>query len=160
MHPNRALSIYVITDEMKSWINSICARLLFLSTRVNYILRIKRSSIVRWITMFLFLRRGCMFVTIEENVTPVFPDSLHGDIHGPTLCCVATVATREKRVKGWIHQAHNELEISMNGTTFNPRVGFIAGRQKATGYALKRANPFLNYLSSRLEPYMIWNYKQ
>jgi len=26
-----------------------------------------------------------MFVTIEENVTPVFPDSLHSDMHGPTL---------------------------------------------------------------------------
>lgn len=45
--------------------------------------------------MFLFLRRGCMFVTIEENVTPVFPDSLHSDIHGPTLWSVATVTTRE-----------------------------------------------------------------
>jgi len=26
-----------------------------------------------------------MFVIIEENVTPVFPDSLHSDMHGPTL---------------------------------------------------------------------------
>lgn len=29
------------------------------------------------------LCRGRVFVTIEENVTPVFPDSLRSDIHGP-----------------------------------------------------------------------------
>jgi len=42
-----------------------------------------------------------MFVTIEENVTPVFPDSPHSDMHGFTLWSVAAEhGNTEKRVKG------------------------------------------------------------